>query len=139
MQLNLFNNSEKPETQIFGLQLLTHYIPEEIEYNLITEIDSHLWLNDLSRRVQHYGYKYDYKAKAVSDLIRLEIIPNWLDIISTKLKLENHFKEEPNQIIINEHNGDQLGPHQEEDRREHAWEGQQSSSKLSANAHWGKH
>ena len=103
MQLNLFNNSEKPETQIFGLQLLTHYIPEEIEYNLITEIDSHLWLNDLSRRVQHYGYKYDYKAKAVSDLIRLEIIPNWLDIISTKLKLENHFKEEPNQIIINEY------------------------------------
>lgn len=103
MQLNLFNNSEKPETQILGLQLLTHYIPEEIEKNLINEIESQLWLNDLSRKVQHYGYKYDYKAKSVSDLIRLDQIPDWLDIISSKLKQENHFKEKPNQIIINEY------------------------------------
>ena len=28
-------------------------------------MDARPWLSDLKRRVQHYGYKYDYRARAI--------------------------------------------------------------------------
>lgn len=58
------------------------YIPDfistqEQDFSL-AQIDQQLWLNDLKRRVQHYGYKYDYKARAIGNDAYLGPLPDWL-------------------------------------------------------------
>lgn len=76
------------------------YINSQEEQDLIHEIDSRLWNNTnnipLKRRVQHYGYEYNYKSK---DLIKSGPIPSWT--IVKKIDQE-YFK--PEQLIINEYN-----------------------------------
>lgn len=51
--------------EISGLRYISGYITEHQHNDLLAEIDKHKWLGDLKRRVQHYGYKYDYKARKV--------------------------------------------------------------------------
>ena len=64
--MTLFSNEYQP---IQGLTYTKDYITTKQEQLLISQIDQQPWLNDLKRRVQHYGYKYDYKAhKITSDL-----------------------------------------------------------------------
>ena len=48
-----------------GLTYLENYIPEDESDRLIQEIDAAPWRTDLKRQVQHYGYRYDYKARQV--------------------------------------------------------------------------
>ena len=57
-QLSLFES--KTTSSIPGLQYIPDYISASQEKYLIDIIDSQDWLTDISRRVQHYGYKYDY-------------------------------------------------------------------------------
>ena len=47
---------------INGLNYIENYINDHQHDWLLERIDQEDWLNDLKRRVQHYGYKYDYKA-----------------------------------------------------------------------------
>ena len=75
-----------------GLEYIPNYITEAQQTELILQIDKQPWLNDLKRRVQHYGYKYDYKAHKITPELKIDQIPNWLQIL-------------PNfdQVIINEY------------------------------------
>ena len=34
---------------------------------IVEQLDRRGWLHDLSRRTQHYGYRYDYKSRNVTD------------------------------------------------------------------------
>ena len=69
----------------------------EEESALIDNIDKQPWLNDLKRRVQHYGYKYDYKARAVTTDSYLGSLPEWIDLVTQKLPFK------PDQAIVNEY------------------------------------
>lgn len=60
-QLSLFND----QIIISGLKYIEEYITAEQEDRLIKLIDSSPWITDLKRRVQHYGYKYDYKSRSI--------------------------------------------------------------------------
>lgn len=51
----------KEHDKIKGLYICENIITNEEEKILLQHINNQNWLNDLSRRVQHYGYKYDYK------------------------------------------------------------------------------
>lgn len=91
--------SEIPNIQ--GLTYTPNYITTEQEQLLISQIDKQTWLNDLKRRVQHYGYKYDYKARKITSDLKIGNIPDWLQIL-------------PNfdQVIINEYlTGQRITPH----------------------------
>jgi len=50
---------------IAGLSYVADYVSPAEQADLLNSIDQQLWLNELKRRVQHYGYKYDYKKRAV--------------------------------------------------------------------------
>jgi hypothetical protein len=50
---------------IFCLQFTRDFVDPETHNTLLAEIDHNPWLRDLSRRVQHYGYRYDYKARGI--------------------------------------------------------------------------
>ena len=96
--MNLFSG-EFPKIQ--GLTYTKNYITIEQEQFLIKQIDNQPWLADLKRKVQHYGYKYDYKARKITPDLKIGNIPNWLQIL-------------PNfdQVIINEYTtGQGITPH----------------------------
>lgn len=46
-----------------GLSLFTEFITEQEELDICAEIDSKQWDNRLSRRVQHYGFEFDYATR----------------------------------------------------------------------------
>ena len=98
-QLSLF--TPKAIASISGLQYIPDYISASQEKYLIDIIDTQNWLTDISRRVQHYGYKYDYTAINIDRYIGA--IPNWLLPLCQKLLEDKIFKIIPDQVIINEY------------------------------------
>jgi alkylated DNA repair dioxygenase AlkB len=84
-------------------QILYNYITEETEKNLISYIDQFEWSNELKRRTQQYGYKYNYRGGKPSLALP---IPKYLD------DLGKSFGFNFNQCIINEYIGGQgIAPH----------------------------
>lgn len=86
-----------------GLDYIPDYICVDEERALIDVIDQQPWLNDLKRRVQHYGYKYDYKARGVTYDLNLGPLPDWIQNLCTRLKTDSVFESEPDQVIVNEY------------------------------------
>jgi len=93
----LFKTEVQSIPSIEGLSYIPDFVADEEQGGFIENIDHALWLNDLKRRVQHYGYKYDYKARAVTADSYLGSLPDWLMPITQKLPFE------PDQAIVNEY------------------------------------
>ncbi|WP_236770608.1 hypothetical protein [Agrobacterium tumefaciens] len=49
-------------------------------------LDAGEWNTELKRRVQHFGYRYDYKARAITADAYLSKLPAWLEIFAVWLK-----------------------------------------------------
>lgn len=78
----------------------------------IQEVDSCLWLTDLKRRVQHYGFKYDYKSRRVDGSMRLGGLPEFAVAIGERLIERGMISEPPDQLIVNEYQpGQGIAPH----------------------------
>lgn len=104
MQLNLLNPEDnEPEINISGLTYIPDFISAQEQDFLLSQIDQQSWLTDLKRRVQHYGYKYDYKARAVGNDAYLGSLPDWLTLLSKKLHDDAVFPSVPDQVIVNEY------------------------------------
>jgi len=100
------------EKQISGLKYIANYINQQDSLELLKLIDLQPWLLDLKRRVQHYGYKYDYRNRAIDSRQYLGPMPDWLIILSKRLYNEKIFKIVPDQVIINEYMpGQGISPH----------------------------
>ena len=93
----LFEIEKEMAPDISGLRYIPDFISQNEEAALLAAIDAQPWLNDLKRRVQHYGYKYDYKARAVTNDAHLGSLPVWITIVSQKLPFK------PDQAIVNEY------------------------------------
>jgi alkylated DNA repair dioxygenase AlkB len=108
LQTSLFEEKFKsPIDKISGLTYIPEFITAEQEVELTHIIDQQPWLADLKRRVQHYGYKYDYTARRVDESMRLGAIPDWLMDYCQKLHLVSYFLKLPDQVIINEYEAGQ--------------------------------
>ncbi len=94
---------DAPIDAISGLRYIENYITEFQHEWLLAEIDKQEWLNDLKRRVQHYGFKYDYKARKVNYDMRIGELPGWLKRLSHKLHEDGHMLEVADQVIVNEY------------------------------------
>jgi alkylated DNA repair dioxygenase AlkB len=107
----LFDN-EMPDVTIAGLTYLPNYLSKQDENALIELIDSQIWLADLKRRVQHYGYKYDYRSRRIDTSMKIGQLPEWLESIAKRLYTEGVFQNLPDQVIINEYeSGQGISPH----------------------------
>jgi hypothetical protein len=53
------NRSHDPRPRLYPA-----YVDPEEQQALLDAVDAAPWLSDLRRRVQHYGYRYDYTRKA---------------------------------------------------------------------------
>lgn len=93
----LFDIPAPEAPDIPDLQYLPDFITANEEQALIKIIDQQPWLNDLKRRVQHYGYKYDYKAREVTADSYIGPLPDWLMRVVRKLPFKS------DQAIVNEY------------------------------------
>lgn len=106
MNFDLFGTpviSDNPILKINGLKYVPNYIDISTEKKLIQEIDTQTWITDLRRRVQHYGYKYDYRARRIDLSMRIGKLPDWANDIAIRLKNDGYFNDIPDQVIINEY------------------------------------
>ena len=86
-----------------GATYVADFIPPECEVSLVARIDAQPWLTDLKRRVQHYGYRYDYRARAVTPDAYLGALPDWLATLGARLVDLGWFDRSPDQVIVNEY------------------------------------
>lgn len=86
-----------------GAQYLPDYIDRSEAIKLLSHIDNLPWLGDLKRRVQHYGYRYDYKARRITTDSYLGALPDWLDELAGRLRKDEIFDLRPDQVIVNEY------------------------------------
>lgn len=73
--LLMYQKAER-EINISGLTYISDFISVQEQDLLLSQIDQQSWLTDLKRRVQHYGYKYDYKARTVGNDAYLGPLPD---------------------------------------------------------------
>lgn len=90
-------------TGIPGLLCVPEYLSPEEEQRLTSQIDNSPWLTDLKRRVQHYGWRYDYKKRAVNAEMYLGALPAWLIPLAQRLSDDGFIDGQPDQAIINEY------------------------------------
>jgi alkylated DNA repair dioxygenase AlkB len=86
-----------------GLTIVEDFISEQEEKELLNYINTKSWLNSLSRRVQHYGFEYDYKSPQLKPAIPIpEIFSRYYEKIGCNF----------NQVIVNEYEpGQGIGKH----------------------------
>jgi alkylated DNA repair dioxygenase AlkB len=95
-----------------GLTYLAGYILQSDEAALLEALDAEPWLSDLRRRVQHYGYRYDYKAREVDESMYLGPLPEWAQALAARLVSDRHMPIVPDQLIVNEYKpGQGITPH----------------------------
>lgn len=87
---------------INGLTYIRNFISQYEHDLLLEKIDSQPWLGDLQRRVQHYGYKYDYAQHKINSEMYIAPLPDWALSIATKLH-KNYSDALPDQVIVNEY------------------------------------
>jgi alkylated DNA repair dioxygenase AlkB len=86
---------------IDGLKLIPGFISIEEEQDLIKAIDSEYWLDDLQRKVQHYGYKYDYRARRIDASFHIGDLPSWSIPVARRIEAEGTIDYGLDQLIIN--------------------------------------
>lgn len=96
-------STETALTQISGLTVKANYIDTAEHDRLLKIIDQQPWLTDLKRRVQHYGYRYDYKSRSVDPSMYLGPLPEWIAPLAKRLHKGGFISKVPDQVIINEY------------------------------------
>ncbi|WP_300491901.1 alpha-ketoglutarate-dependent dioxygenase AlkB [Flavobacterium sp.] len=90
------------KTNINGLLLKNDFLTVSEENLLLDHIDSSPWDTSLKRRVQHYGYRYNYKSKVIDNSL-FEKLPDWLENLKKKIQKYFDLDYSFNQVIINEY------------------------------------
>jgi alkylated DNA repair dioxygenase AlkB len=86
-----------------GVIYLPNFITAETENLLAQHLDLASWNNDLKRRVQHFGYRYDYKARRVTADSHLGPLPEWLQPVARAFAAAGYTSKTPDQVIANEY------------------------------------
>ncbi|BAZ28552.1 2OG-Fe(II) oxygenase [Cylindrospermum sp. NIES-4074] len=111
LELNLFFHVPKQDNpysvieidDIKGLKYIPEFITQSEHDCLTKQVDNQPWLSDLKRRVQHYGYKYNYKARAIDTSMHIGALPDWALALAYKLYNNNFIETIPDQVIVNEY------------------------------------
>lgn len=86
-----------------GLRYCRHFISVDEERDLLDRIEERGWDESMQRRVQHYGWRYDYKARRVDESHWLGVLPDWLDRLANRLVDAQLVPRKPDQVIVNEY------------------------------------
>lgn len=91
-------------TEVPGLKYVPDFISEADKMTFVREIDSSSeWSNALRRRVQHYGYRYDYRARSIDRTMKAAPFPPWLLELASRLFQSGLMEKLADQAIVNEY------------------------------------
>ena len=97
---------------VSGLLYIPEFITQMQEDWLLEQIDECEWSNAIARRTQHYGYRYDYRAKSVSKADYLGPLPRWADAVAKLIHTDGLMPALADQCIVNEYEAGQgIGSH----------------------------
>ena len=86
-----------------GLVYLKRLLPPEEQTRVLAEVDARPWRDDLKRRVQHYGYRYDYTARAVDHSMYVGPLPGFSLDVAEALRSRGLIDATLDQLIVNEY------------------------------------
>lgn len=86
-----------------GLSYRPAFISAGEQLQLIQAVDAQSWSLELKRRVQHYGYRYDYKTRRVERSMFLGPLPGFVEGLLPSLQAVVAFDQIPDQLIVNEY------------------------------------
>ena len=99
----LFGDPYSHLSLISGLRYLPEFVSLEEEAEMLSQIDASEWITELKRRVQHYGYKYDYKRRSIDASMYVGALPEWSFLLRERFATQKIFPEPPDQLIVNEY------------------------------------
>jgi alkylated DNA repair dioxygenase AlkB len=86
-----------------GASLTADWISPQQEAALVAFLDAGAWSDELKRRVRHFGYRYDYRARRGSVESRIGPLPEMLQGLAERLVADGFFLAVPDQVIANEY------------------------------------
>ncbi|NEO34159.1 MAG: alpha-ketoglutarate-dependent dioxygenase AlkB [Symploca sp. SIO3C6] len=86
-----------------GLTYIPQYIDIEEQTKLLNIIDQQVWSIKLQRRIQHYGYRYDYKKGSLTSSRYLGSLPDWAQCFARRFLSEHLTTTISDQVIVNEY------------------------------------
>ena len=92
-----------------GAVIVPDFVTPAEEARILLRIAGAPWMTDIGRRVQHYGYRYDYRG--ASRPVAAAPFPRWASAMAERLR--PHFRGAlPVQCIVNEYEpGQGIGMH----------------------------
>ena len=94
-----------------GAALVPDIVTEAEERRILLRIVEAPWLTDLSRRVQHYGFRYDYRGQSSGRHAPAPAFPRWAAVVADRLSPLFDGRR-PEQCIVNEYRpGQGIGMH----------------------------
>lgn len=108
--------------EVPGLVYRPDFLSQHEANQLVEMIDSCVWETALSRRVQHYGWRYSYRRRRVDTSMHLGQLPTWAGEIARRLVAEGLLSVLPDQVIVNEYLQNQ-GIAKHVDHKEHFADG----------------
>jgi alkylated DNA repair dioxygenase AlkB len=97
------SNSDAELMAAEGATVVTEWVDQKAERELLLAVDAAPWRGDLLRRTQHYGWRYDYKARRVDASMHLGALPSWAASLTRRILEERRCEHEPDQVIVNEY------------------------------------
>jgi alkylated DNA repair dioxygenase AlkB len=92
-----------PPADVPGLLYVRDLLMTAEESALVQLIDGQPWSSELRRRVQHYGWHYDYRRRAVEPSMRLGPLPTWAAELADRLAYRGLTPGLSDQVIVNEY------------------------------------
>jgi len=92
-----------PPADVPGLLYVRDFVTEAEETALAQLIDGQKWSAELRRSVQHYGWRYDYRRRAVDASMRLGPLPTWAGELAHRLAQRGLMPHLADQVIVNEY------------------------------------
>lgn len=86
-----------------GLHYVADYVMPAEHTALLAAIDAQPWLHTLKRRVQHYGYRYDYMRRTIDDSSYLGALPAWSQSLTERLVRDGWSAQPVDQLIVNDY------------------------------------
>lgn len=86
-----------------GLQYRADYLSQDEQSAYLSQVDEMPWQTDLKRRVQHYGYVYDYRRRRIDPDMYRGPLPVPAQQLAERLHEDGYIDCVPDQMIVNEY------------------------------------
>lgn len=94
--------SETAHIEIAGLVLAEDFLSRQEEERIVSQIDSLEWESQMSRRVQHYGFRFDYVTRKCSTAA-ITPFPDLLAMVAARAVSQGLVSRAPDQCTVNEY------------------------------------